>query len=40
MIPVYRGGAAETMQNLKTEFTESTKFSSVLILKNSVNSVS
>jgi hypothetical protein len=32
MSPVYRGGAAETMQNLKTEFSELTKFSSILIL--------
>jgi hypothetical protein len=32
MDPVYRGGLAETMQNLKTEFTELTKFSSILIL--------
>jgi hypothetical protein len=31
MISAYRGGAAETIQNLKAEFTGLTKFSSVLI---------
>jgi len=34
MISAYRGCEAETIQNLKMEFAELTKFSSVLITQN------